>query len=120
MSSTPTIWLHGGDWDLDVDMSEKLAGTGEFGAPAAPLTGGFGALVAAFGDTDPIDNNLSGTLTQRASAPTRYFRTLQGEHLIAHLAAFESRIVWRYVRFGAEGTPDYQRWVAFRVRAGRQ
>lgn len=119
MSSTPTLWLDGGDWDIDADMSEKLAATGEFGAPAAPLTSGFGALVAAAGDTTPIDDLLAGALAQRSSAPTRYFRTLQGEELAAHLTAFEGRVVWRYVRFGPEDQPDYQRWVPYRVRRGR-
>ncbi len=114
--SQNTIWLDGGDWDIDADMSEKLATTGELGPPAAPLTGGTGALVAAFGSTSEIDLTLKGTLAQRSEAPTRYFVTLQGEAIKNKLASFVGKVVWRYVAFGN----DFARWVPYHVKAGRQ
>lgn len=113
--SIGTIYKDGGDWDIDVDMGEKLAATGEFGPPPAVLTGGIGKLVAAFGATAEI-GQLTGVLVQRTAAPTRYSATLQGEQLATGLDTFVGQVVWRYVAFGT----DYQRWVPFRVLAGRR
>lgn len=123
--SIATIWLDGGDWDIDADMSEKLAGTGELGPPAAPLTGGIGTLVLSNGSNTPIHADLQGVLVQRASAPTRYFVTLQGEKIREHLTALNGQVIWRYVAFGTAplATPpvvDYARWVPYRVQSGRQ
>jgi len=116
MSADNVIYLDGGDWDIDEDVSEKLASTGEFGPPAAPLTGGEGLLVATLGSTTAIDPALKGTLAPRTGAPTRYAVTLQGDQIAATLAGFVGQTVWRLVMFGT----DYRRWVPFRVLAGRR
>lgn len=110
MSNTTTVLeiaIHGGDWDLAEDMSEKLA-TNLYAAANA-LTGGTGALVATEGSTTPIHADLSGNLAPRSGGASTYFISLQGEKLALHLANYEGLTIWKYVAWGTDGR-DYQRW----------
>jgi len=108
------IALHGGDFDLDEDMSEYLASTGQYGPPAAPISGLTSWLAATRGGA-AIDVLLSGSLAPRSAAPTRYFKKLEGGDILTKLAASLHKTVWKGVRLGTALDPDYESWTPFEV-----
>ena len=110
------IALHGGDFDLDEDMSEYLASTGQYGAPAAPIVGLSGWLSTTRGGTE-IHANLLGAMAQRSAAPTRYFKKLEGGDILTYLAPSLNDVIWKGVRLGSAGSPDYESWTPFKVVA---
>ena len=99
-----TIYIYGGDWDLEEEMEEK-GGAGLYVA-ATTLVSGTGALVATLGATTAIHATLTGALSARGTDTNRYYVTLQGEDIEANLLTSWKQTIYKYVTFGN----DYKRW----------
>lgn len=100
-----TLYIYGGDWDLEEGMEEKS--TASTYVAATSLTSGTGALVATFGNTTAIHATLTGTLSPRSSDASSYYVTLNGSDIETNLASYWKQTIYKYVTFP---TSDYHRW----------
>jgi hypothetical protein len=89
------LWV---DYEFEADIVQKAAGTGEDEAAA-----GLGSMTAHVAATDDLDaatihSSLSQTLTERVSTPGRYSCIYDQTALLAHLAAFDGRLVYIHIK----------------------
>ena len=99
-----TIYIYGGDWDLEEEMEER--GTAGLYVAATTLVSGTGTLVASQGSSTTIHASLTGALAPRAGDTNRYYVTLQGEDIEANLLTYWKQTIYKYVTF----SNDYKRW----------